>query len=226
MRPPASRPKIDEMITIAPPPRARIDGTTRREARIAGNSVWSKASCQSASLVASRSPPRASATLFTSTSTPPKRSMVASTTAGDAGLGGQVGAPPPALRRRRADAEASARAASAERLFAARRDAHVTAFGDQRAGAGQAEPAARPGDDRDLALQSEIHRARDQAVGQRRRGSLRRWPRRPASARGSTGVRRRRCAPARRWAGPRRWPPIRPAASARLRRRRGRASGR
>ena len=47
----------------------------------------------------------------------------------------------------------------AERLRAAGRDAHVTAFGDQGPGAGQPESAARAGDDGDLALESEIHRA-------------------------------------------------------------------
>jgi hypothetical protein len=39
MRPPASRPKIEATITIAPPPRRCMCGTTIREARIAGNSV-------------------------------------------------------------------------------------------------------------------------------------------------------------------------------------------
>jgi hypothetical protein len=58
------------MITT-PPPRLRIDGTARRVARMAGNRVWSNASCQSASLVLRMSAPRASAALFTSTSMPP-----------------------------------------------------------------------------------------------------------------------------------------------------------
>ena len=39
MRPPASRPNTDAMITIAPPPRSFMCGTARRDARIAGNSV-------------------------------------------------------------------------------------------------------------------------------------------------------------------------------------------
>src|SRR5438876_11576942 len=39
IRPPDSRPQIDATITIAPPPRLRMSGTARREARTAGNSV-------------------------------------------------------------------------------------------------------------------------------------------------------------------------------------------
>ncbi len=53
MRPPDSRPQIDAMITMAPPPRRRMCGTARRDARIAGNNVWSSASTHSASLVSS-----------------------------------------------------------------------------------------------------------------------------------------------------------------------------
>ena len=45
----------------------------------------------------------------------------------------------------------------AEPLRAARAEAHAAAFGDQRPGAGQPEPAARAGDDRNLVGESEIH---------------------------------------------------------------------
>src|SRR6185312_9807873 len=39
IRPPDSRPQIEAIITIAPPPRRRISGTASRDARTAGKSV-------------------------------------------------------------------------------------------------------------------------------------------------------------------------------------------
>src|SRR5262249_5950270 len=39
IRPPDSRPQMDAIITIAPPPRLRMSGTADRDARTAGNSV-------------------------------------------------------------------------------------------------------------------------------------------------------------------------------------------
>src|SRR6185436_19624847 len=80
MRPPDSRPQIDAIITIEPPPRRRICGTAMREARTAGNRVWSNASCHSASVVWTMSDPLARPTLLTRISRPPKVSTVLITT--------------------------------------------------------------------------------------------------------------------------------------------------
>ena len=81
MRPPDSRPQIEAIMTIAPPPRARMCGTATREARIAGNTVSSNAPCQSASVVPSRSLPAARPTLFTRMSIPPNAATVCPTIA-------------------------------------------------------------------------------------------------------------------------------------------------
>ena len=81
IRPPVSRPKIDAIIRMTPPPRRFMWGTASFDARTAGMSVWSIASCQSASVVAIRSPPRARPTLFTRMSRPPNRATVWSTSA-------------------------------------------------------------------------------------------------------------------------------------------------
>src|SRR2546425_1657974 len=80
MRPPDSRPQIDAIITMAPPPRRRMCGTARRDARTAGKSVWSRASCHSASLVSVIEAPRPRPTLLIRISSPPKVSTVRVTT--------------------------------------------------------------------------------------------------------------------------------------------------
>src|SRR6185503_6540930 len=76
IRPPDSRPQIEAIITIAPPPRLRICGTAILDARTAGKSVWSNASCHSASVVSTMSEPRARPTLLTRMSRPPNVSTV------------------------------------------------------------------------------------------------------------------------------------------------------
>src|SRR5262245_56806266 len=63
-------------MTIAPPPRFRISGTASRDARTAGNRVWSSASCHSSSDVPTISVPLARPTLLTRMSSPPNKSTV------------------------------------------------------------------------------------------------------------------------------------------------------
>ena len=157
MRPPDSRPQIDAIMMIAPPPRAFMCGTASREARMAGNSVSSNAACHSASDVSrdagaggaadvvdqdveaaerldrcDRSPARSRRAVETSACT--VMTMFGTPRAGfdlERGLGQALGA--------------------------ARADADAAALGDERARTGQPEAAARAGDDRDLVGQGQIH---------------------------------------------------------------------
>src|SRR5262249_44022457 len=76
IRPPDSRPQTDATITMAPPPRRLMSGTASREARTAGNNVWSNDACHSASLVSVMPEPLATPTLLTRMSRPPNVSTV------------------------------------------------------------------------------------------------------------------------------------------------------
>ena len=145
-------------MTIAPPPRIFMCGTASRDARMAGNSVSSKAACQSASVVSRMSEPAARPTLLTRMSRPPKVSTVRSITRLT-----PSGVDTSACTARimfgfLADASTSS-AASASRSRSPRADAHAAAFGDERARAGEAQPAARAGDNGHLVGQSQVHAA-------------------------------------------------------------------
>ena len=156
MRPPDSRPQIDAIMMIAPPPRCFMCGTASRDARIAGNSVSSNAACHSASDVSSRSVPAARPTLLTRMSRPPNLSTVRSMTS----------AMPVGRRDIRLDRHDHVRPSrhgldfnggGRELLRTARADADAAAFGDQRPGTRQAEPAAGSGDDGNFVGELQIH---------------------------------------------------------------------
>jgi hypothetical protein len=67
------------MLMMAPRPRARIEGTTRRLARTAGHRFKSMARCQSSSLVSWNELPVDPPTLLTRMSIAPKATLAAST---------------------------------------------------------------------------------------------------------------------------------------------------
>ena len=122
--------------------------------RIAGNSVWSNASCQSASVVASRSAPLAVPTLLMTTSMRPNSLIAVSIDFLIAGFRGDIGS-------RECDARAGycgllqGLSGRLQRLFPTRADDDVRAFRDQRVSCREPEPAAAAGHDRNLACQSQ-----------------------------------------------------------------------
>src|ERR687884_564235 len=67
------------MLTMRPPPRARMCGSTAREQRICANSLMSRSACHCSSLSVSKLPGVARPALLTRRSIPPKRSTAAAT---------------------------------------------------------------------------------------------------------------------------------------------------
>src|ERR671937_581367 len=61
------------MLTMRPPPRARMCGSTAREQRICANSLMSRSACHCSSLSVSKLPGVARPALLTRRSIPPKR---------------------------------------------------------------------------------------------------------------------------------------------------------
>ena len=148
-------------------------------------------------------------TLLTSTSMPPKRPIVASTT---------WATPASVLRSAatastsapRADADARASAASAR---ASSPRAEMQAWQPSATSArALASPRPRLEPVTMATLPCRPRSMPAVSASGARPGNRRRWLRRPAGAPGSTGARRRRCAPARRSAPRWRWPPTRPGA--------------
>ena len=79
--PPVSRPKIEEMWTMLPPPRASIKGIAARLTRTAERKLKLMMSFHSASSISTKGVHFDPPTLFTRISSPPKRLFAASTTA-------------------------------------------------------------------------------------------------------------------------------------------------
>ena len=71
-------PPVIVALTIAPPPRARMIGTTRRHARTAAMSLRSMSACHAASSTSSKPAAADLPALLTKISTPPKRSAAVS----------------------------------------------------------------------------------------------------------------------------------------------------
>ena len=90
-------------------------GTTSRDIRMAGYSVWSNASCHSASAVLTMSVPFAVPTLLTRMSMPPNAASVASTTVVGAFGRGQIGGDGDGRLRNVANSAAACSSASAPR---------------------------------------------------------------------------------------------------------------
>jgi hypothetical protein len=76
IRPPDSRPQMEAIMMMAPPPRPFMCGAAARDARMAGKRVSSNAACHSASDVSRMSAPAARPTLLTRMSSPPNSSSV------------------------------------------------------------------------------------------------------------------------------------------------------
>ena len=146
---------VDEVPTrIAPPPRARIDGTTRRTVRITLSSSSSNAFCHAMSSKLSAVPAGGPPVLANSRSTPPNRSVVAAIHRVIASAllksAATASARPPlaGVDRRRRPLDA---------VLVARRDRDVRAFRRQRARHGEAEPLARAADHRHFVRETQIH---------------------------------------------------------------------
>ena len=141
--------------TIEPPPAAVMCGTARRIVLIAANTLRSRSSCQPASSTDISGAACDLPALFTSTSSRPNRSTVASnsrvmssswlTSAGTSTIS------PPVSSRIELAASASVLAVRAA-------DHDLRALTGQRARRGQADAGAAAGHNRHLAFEAQIHR--------------------------------------------------------------------
>ena len=77
----ASTAHIEPTLTIAPPPRSRIDATTACETQYVGRRIEPSASSKCSSVCSSNGAGRKMPVLLTSTSTPPKRATAFATSA-------------------------------------------------------------------------------------------------------------------------------------------------
>ena len=119
-------------------------GTASRDARTAGNSVWSNASCHSASVVSTMPAPLASADVVDEDVEAAERLDRARDHVGDALVGGQIGLNREDTRSAPPGSAAELRGGVGQPLFAARADRHAAAFAEERPGGGQPEPCVEP----------------------------------------------------------------------------------
>ena len=150
-----SRPQIDAIIRMTPPPAARMCGTASRDMRMAGNSVWSSALCQSASDVDDDVGAAGLADVVDEDVEPAEAFDGARDDGGGAGLGGHV-------RGDGQDAIAPGLGAEVgggtiEGVNSTSGQGDATPFRDERARRGQAEAAAGSGHNGNFVDEFEVH---------------------------------------------------------------------